>query len=374
MNSQPLVCAVSLFLLSAACVFAQNPGASDSTTLPEVEVTGTSGGTLTSPDIQAATEALRQTPGAVNIVTPKAYQQGRGAYVEDFLNYQPGLFIQSSQGSEDTKVSDRGSGIQADAVSGLEVLLDGMAINQGDGEGFLQDIDLRDVKYAEVYRGADAMRYGGFTLGGAVNFVTMTGHDAPLLEAWSSFGSYDLFEEGFLSGWSGGPWDALASFSNHSLDGFREHSQESDQKVFLSVGTKLGDNAENRLYVFWGNLDQNNPTSLTKEEMYQNPTQTTPQSIAQNWDTTWAYVRLADQFVIKGDDWQFRLGGYWNYRNQFQRQEFDDDTPIGIVRFTSNDFGGQSAFDYTGELFGQKNRVTVGVLPTFEVGERTRVM
>ena len=366
MNSQPLVCAVSLFLLSAACVFAQNPGASDSTTLPEVEVTGTSGGTLTSPDIQAATEALRQTPGAVNIVTPKAYQQGRGAYVEDFLNYQPGLFIQSSQGSEDTKVSDRGSGIQADAVSGLEVLLDGMAINQGDGEGFLQDIDLRDVKYAEVYRGADAMRYGGFTLGGAVNFVTMTGHDAPLLEAWSSFGSYDLFEEGFLSGWSGGPWDALASFSNHSLDGFREHSQESDQKVFLSVGTKLGDNAENRLYVFWGNLDQNNPTSLTKEEMYQNPTQTTPQSIAQNWDTKWAYVRLADQFVIKGDDWQFRLGGYWNYRNQLQRQEFDDDTPVGIVRFTSNDFGGQSAFDYTGDLFGQKNRVTVGVLPTFE--------
>lgn len=359
--------AVLMSLVSIGTLPAQSPNSPAA--LPEVIVSDTSGDTLTSPSIQAAVEALRQTPGAVNVVSQKAFQQGRGSYTEDFLNYQPGLFIQSSQGSEDTKISDRGSGIQADEVSGLEVLLDGMAINQADGEAFLQDIDLRNVKYAEVYRGADAMRYGGFTLGGAVNLVTMTGHDAPLLEAWSTFGSFDFFEQGLLSGWSDGPWDILFSVSNHSLDGFREHSQEDDQKAFLSVGTRLGDNAENRLYLFFGNLDQNNPASLTKQQMYQNPTQTTPESIAQKWDTDWVYFRLADQFVIKGDDWQFQLGGYWNHRNQLQRQEFDDDTPVGIVRFTSDDFGGQAAFDYTGDLFGQRNRVTIGFLPTFE-GER----
>ncbi|MGA3172335.1 MAG: TonB-dependent receptor [Chthoniobacteraceae bacterium] len=360
-----LACMLSLAIATELHAQDQNTAP---VSLPEVVVTDTTS-SLVSPSAETAKEQLSQIPGAANVVTSKEFQEGRGAYLDDFLNYQPGLFVQSSQGSEDTKISDRGSGIQADAVSGLEVLLDGMAINQGDGEAFLQDFDLRDVKYAEVYRGADAMRYGGFQLGGAVNLVTMTGHDAPLLEAWSNFGSYDLFEQGLLSGWSSGPWDVFASFSNHSLDGFREHSQESDQKVFLSIGTRLGDNAENRFYVFWGNVDQNNPASLTKEEMYQNPTQTTPESIAQNWDTNWAYVRLADQLVVKGDDWQFQLGGYWNHRNQLQRQEFDDDTPVGIVRFTSDDFGGQASFDYTGDLFGQQNRVTVGILPTFE-GER----
>jgi outer membrane cobalamin receptor len=43
-----------------------------------------------------------------------------------------------------------------------------------DGEAFLHHIDLHSVKYAELYRGADALRYVSIALGGAVNFVTFT--------------------------------------------------------------------------------------------------------------------------------------------------------------------------------------------------------
>ena len=46
--------------------------------------------------------------------------------------------IQSSQGSEDTKVSVRGSGAQEDDIIGLGILLDGVTLNQGDGEALLQ--------------------------------------------------------------------------------------------------------------------------------------------------------------------------------------------------------------------------------------------
>jgi hypothetical protein len=37
------------------------------------------------------------------------------------------------------------------------------ALDLEDGEEFLLDIDLHSMKYAEVYRGADALRHGSIT-------------------------------------------------------------------------------------------------------------------------------------------------------------------------------------------------------------------
>jgi outer membrane receptor protein involved in Fe transport len=143
--------------------------------LPPVVVTGPAE-SLTSPDLNSVAERFHDMPGAVSVYSSAHYQLGRGSYLEDFLPYAPGVLIQSSQGSEDTKVSVRGSGAQEDNTIGLGILLDGMPLNQGDGEAFLHDLDLRSVKYAEVYRGADALRYRSITLGGAINLVTAVAH------------------------------------------------------------------------------------------------------------------------------------------------------------------------------------------------------
>lgn len=363
---------IIILLLASLCfcpmprrAIASNPNAQTTATLPEVVVGGTTG-SLLSPGFESAADRLSTVPGAVSIVPPDDFRLGRGSYLEDFLPYAAGVYIESEQGSEDTKVSIRGSGIQSDDIVGLEILLDGMNINQGDGEAFLQDIDLRSVKYAEIYRGADALRWGGATLGGAINLVTMTGRDAPPLEAWFTGGSYGFLEEGMLTGWSKGRTDIFFSVSNHTLDGFRDHSSENDEKFFLSLGSRISDSAENRLYFFYGRLNQDNPSSLTKEEMYANPQQTDAESVAQDWDTDWEYGRVVDRFVVKGDDWQLQMGGYYDHRDQLQRQEFDDEAPLGVLRFHSDDFGADDAYETTAELFGQRNRLTLGINPTFE--------
>jgi len=333
--------------------------------LPQVVVTG-SAQSLTSPDLNSVAERFHDTPGAVSVYSSDQYQLGRGAYLEDFLPYAPGVLIQSSQGSEDTKVSVRGSNAQEDDIIGLGVLLDGVPLNQGDGEAYSQDLDLRSVKYSEVYRGADALRYGSLTLGGAINLVTMTGREAPRLKTWLTGGSFGLLEAGMLSGWSNGPFDLLLDASSHFLDGFREHAQENSEKVFSSLGYRISEWAENRLYLFWGRLSQNNPSSLTQEEMLANPKQTDPESIAQNWGKQWDYFRLADRFVLKGDEWQFQLNGSWNHRDELQRQEFDTANPVGTVNYYSDDFGGDLAFESTADVFGRRNRLTVGLNSTFE--------
>ena len=346
-----------------------SPRAADARELDErIIVSGTAPDPVspTSPGIDSARAVLGPVPGAVSVTGPGDLPRGRGAYLEDLLRFQPGLIIQSGQGTEDNKVSVRGSGIQNDDLSGLGILIDGIPLNQGDGEAYLYDVDLQAVKYSELFRGGDALRYGGAYLGGAINLVTLTGRDADPLTARASFGSFGFHEQGVTTAASGQRWDFFGSASNHFQDGYRDHSSENFQKVFLSLGTKLGASAENRLYFFYGRLEQDNPSGLDKGDLYAHPTRTDPLSIEQNWSTRWNYFRLVDRFVLRGDNFQFLAAVSYNHRTVTARELYEDDFKLGATRYYSDDFGANIAFESTADFLGGKNRLSVGIVPTFE--------
>ena len=56
--------------------------------------------------------------------------------------------------------------------------MDGIPINTADGYGDFQEIDPSAYRMVEVYKGANALRFGANALGGAINFVTPSGRDA----------------------------------------------------------------------------------------------------------------------------------------------------------------------------------------------------
>ncbi len=364
-----LSCSIAVFLGSGAAFAAQN-----SATLPEVVVTADTTDTaaatpdtsVVSPSAATAKQRIQETPGAMNVVTPQNFKLGRGSYTEDFLQYSPGVTIQAVQGSEDTHLSIRGSGQDNDDIIGLTVLIDGIPLNQGDGEAYLHDLDMHSVTYAEVYRGADAFRFGGVALGGAVNFITPTGRDADPFTLHLNFGSFGLFEQEATTGWANGPWDIYASATQHVLNGYREHSQENYQKVFFSLGYKFNENAENRLYFFYGHLEQNSPSAITKDAMYANPRQANADAVAQDWGTKWHYFRFMDKFAVKGDDWKFQIAAEYNHRQVTKMDQFDDDFRLGSTRYYSDDAALDITYENTTELFGQKNRFTIGIVPSWE--------
>jgi iron complex outermembrane recepter protein len=292
----------------------------------------------------------------------------RGSYLSDYLRFVPGVLITAAQGSEDTQISIRGSGNLDNAtIAGTELVVDGIPINQGDGETYLQDLDLNSVKFVEVYRGADAFRFGGIVLGGSINFITYTGRDLPSpFNIRLSGGSFGFTEQSFQTGWASGPWDLYVSGINHILNGFRDWSQENYQKFAASLGYRFNDSIQNRFYVFLGRLDQNHPSSLTEAAMNADPQQTEPESVQEKWNTYWDYVRLMDRFLVQGADWTLQFGIYWNYRQYQQRQQFDQGTPLGTQRFWSDDLGGDIAFTSTCDLLNEHNRFTVGFVPTVE--------
>src|ERR1700691_5194894 len=167
------------------------------TTLPEITVVGQQvPDSLTSPSADKAAEQNKQIPGGYSVKTADEMKKGRTSNFQDLLQGVPGLFMQSENGMEISKVSIRGSGIESDDEPlGVEFLLDGVSFAQGDGETIIEDFDVSTLKYAEVYRGATAFKYGALTMGGAINLVPFTGYDAPPYQLQFEGGSY-----GFVRG------------------------------------------------------------------------------------------------------------------------------------------------------------------------------
>ncbi len=159
-----------------------------------VTVTGEATGSLTSASPEESAKQEKAVPGAFTVKTTDDMELGRASNFEDLLQRTPGVFLQSENGAEVSKISIRGSGITSEEEPlGVMFLMDGLNFNQGDGEATLDDLDVAALSHAEVFRGADAFKYGALTLGGATNLVPLTGYNAAPFQVRLEGGSYGFF-------------------------------------------------------------------------------------------------------------------------------------------------------------------------------------
>src|SRR5262249_46590329 len=339
----------------------------DPTEAEEVTVTGESTGSLTSLSPEESAKQKTAVPGAFTIKTADDMELGRASNFEDLLQRTPGVFFQSENGSEVSKISIRGSGITSeDEPLGVMFLLDGLNFNQGDGETILEDFDVAALSHAEVFRGADALKYGALTLGGAINLVPLTGYDAAPFQVRLEGGSYGFFRGDMSGGAVEGAFDQFGSIGFRERDGFREHSREDTEILFADLGYRFGEDVENRFYLTLDRTDRNLPGGLTKSEMEDSPSQANPLAIAEDWNKEWNYIRLADKLSIRTDDIQFDAGAFWFHRDLENRGFFSPDFREGIEMFYSDNFGGNFNFVSPQELFGQRNILTIGLSPQYE--------
>lgn len=243
-------------------------------TLPPIQVTATPPGTLTVPSATEAREEIDRTPGGVEVVPAEQYRDTRATTLKDVLDYVPGVWVQSKYGQEDAKLVIRGSGLSRNFhLRGVRLLQDGAPINQADGSGDFQEIDPLAEQYVEVFKGANALRYGATTLGGAINFVSPTGRSNPGFLARFLGGSYTTLNEQVAGGFSEGPWDAWLSLTNLYSTGFRQHTTQSLTRVNGNVGAQIGSNVETRFFVSGNYIRQQIPSSLTQQQFWSSPIQ-----------------------------------------------------------------------------------------------------
>jgi iron complex outermembrane receptor protein len=333
-----------------------------------VTVTAEATGSLTSVSPEESAKQKTAVPGAFTVKTRDDMELGRASNFEDLLQRTPGVFLQSQNGMEVSKISIRGSGITSgDEPLGVMFLLDGLNYNQGDGETVLEDLDVAAISHAEVFRGANAFRYGALTLGGAINFVPFTGYDAAPFQVRLEGGSYGFFRGDMSGGAVQGAFDEYGAISFREREGFREHSRENTEILFTDLGYKFNDQVENRFYLTLDRFSRNLPGGLTKSEMEDDPTMANPLAIAQDWNKSLMSVRLADKLSIRTDEIQFDVGAFWFHHDVENRGFFSADFREGIEQFYSDNFGGNVNFVSRYEIFGHRNNLTIGLSPQYEV-------
>ena len=217
---------------------------SNAAEIERVTVTGEATGSLTSVSPEESANQKRQVPGAFTVKTTDDMELGRASNFEDLLRRTPGVFLQSGNGVEVSKISIRGSGITSqdeDEPLGVMFLMDGLNFNQGDGEATLEDLDVSALRHAEVFRGADAFKYGALTLGGAINLVPFTGYNAAPFQVRLEGGSYGFFRGDMTGGAVRGNFDEFSAIGFRQREGFRDHSREDTEILFANFGYKFSE-------------------------------------------------------------------------------------------------------------------------------------
>lgn len=267
--------AVSMAIAYSGAVMAQSESVIN---LNTVVITGKSD-TLTQNSIESAKENVKAIPGGASIVDLNQVREGRQSTWSDSLGLAPGVFIQDRFGSEDARISIRGSALSRTYHSfGTKVMQDGVPINYADGFFDMQTVDPNASRYVEVLRGPNATTYGATTLGGAINFVAPTGYSSAGSVARAEVGSFGYNKVfgstagvGKADATSGNVWDYYVAGSQTKQDGFRDHAEMENQKVLGNFGVKVSKDIESRFYVAAVRSRTQLPGYLTKAELERDP-------------------------------------------------------------------------------------------------------
>lgn len=224
--------------------------------------------------IEAARRQLHEVPGGTTLVEAEAFRGGTTSNLEDVLSWVPGVYAAARSGPE-THLSIRGSGVSIPwAVKGVRLLRNGLPIVEADGWYHSQLIEPLNVRYVEVYRGANALKYGAATLGGAINLVTWNGYSAPAFLARLEVGPNGYFHPQVASGRAlGNGWDYYLSLSSQSSDGFRQHSAGTHDIVYANIGHRNGGASQTRLHVNIADSRQELVGALTRQALHTDLTQ-----------------------------------------------------------------------------------------------------
>jgi iron complex outermembrane receptor protein len=327
-------------------------------TAPQVEVTAKRdlSNSLTAPGIDAARAQAQQVPGGAGVVDSTQFREGRTASLVDALGLAPGVFVQERiPGAEEARLSIRGSGIQRTFhLRGIRLLQDGVPVNQADGSGDFQAIEPLAARYIEVFRGANALQYGSTTLGGAINYVTFTGHDGAPLQARIEGGSYGYLRGQVSAAGRRGRGDYYASLTHFSQDGYRDHSEQSNHRAFGDFGLRLSENVETRFWASYVDTDSDLPGNLTKAQLKADARQANPVNVLNDWQRNFDLYRFANQTVYRFGEQRIEASLYYVAKDLWH--------PIfQVIAIDSEDVGVSLRFVSQHALLSRVSTFTLGL-------------
>ena len=304
------------------------------------------------PVVAEARERLSETPGAVAIVSSESYAGRQATGLVDILRDVPGVYVQKKWGG-DTRLAIRGSGIgNNNHLRGTLVAQDGIPLNEADGFGDTQLVDPFLARYTEVYKGGNALRYGGALLGGAINMITpngktMAGNGVVRLEGGQNGTARAHASAGGVSG----AWDAFGAISGYKTNGWRRQSEGEWQFVSGNLGYTFGDEQEVRAHVGGGYIHQQIPGSLSLVQAINTPELANPGNVGNgvgvgNYQRDQSVQRAAVQTRWRLDANTVFEGGVYATQKELDHPIFQ------VIHQQSENWGVFGRVDWGGEVLG----------------------
>lgn len=340
---RPTHAARSLPLCALVLALSATPGFAEEADQSAIIVTA-------SPVIEAAAARVQQTPGGVDVVAADEFENKLAVSLRDALAFSPGVYTQPRFGQE-VRISIRGSGLSRGYhMRGLTLLQDGVPINMADDNGDFQELDPQVFQHLEVYRGGNALRYGGSTLGGAINAVTPTGRSTPGVEMRIDGGSFDTLRGKIAYGYADDHGDAYAAITADRSDSDRAHGQRKALRFNGNIGLKLSDRVETRFYASAQTIRQELAGALSEKDVLNNPRKgNVVGDQARDIDS----FRLQNRTTIDLGQGSFAFGLFYNAKQLFH--------PIfQVIDQKSEDRGVFASLDLAGDLGGMPVELTLG--------------
>ncbi|HEX6575898.1 MAG TPA: TonB-dependent receptor [Gemmatimonadaceae bacterium] len=330
-----------------AATFTVNP---KTTALAAVTIIGTK------TDIAETRARLAQSPGSVVLVESADITSSRQANLKDVLRFTPGVYVQPRFGAADeSQISIRGSGLRNNFhARGVNLLVNGMPYRNADGFTDFESLELLTTEAVEIHKGANALRYGGSTLGGAINLMTKTGYTASPIGVFAQGGSFGFYKTQIESGGEHSGFDYYASYARTGLDGYRAWSGQQRDRVNLHAGFRLSPRLDSRIFYFFGHVQEQLPGALTAEHFDKNPEAAVPINVTNRWgrDYDLHHVGLQIRSQITPAQ-RLEVSPYLQYR--------DIDHPIfQVISQISRDVGVEARYENTAPFRSLRNRLTIG--------------
>ncbi len=351
------------FLFASAALLIAAPGLAQAETEPvapeTVEVSSVIVTARRDPEdppvVARARQDLSRTPGAVSVISQESYLKRQALALDDMLHDCPGVYAQRKWGG-DVRISIRGSGLgNASHTRGLLLALDGVPLNEADGYGDSQAIDPLLTRYIEVYRGGNALRFGGALLGGAINMISPTGADAGYdLRLRLDGGAFGLAREHVSAAHRFEGGDVFVAVTNQTADGFRPQSQQNIQFATFNIGRKLGETGELRLIVNGANISQEIPGALTWGQFAADRRQAAPSALLNNQARNQRSLRAS----LRADG---QIGEAIRVETAIYATWKDLDHPIfQVLDQQSRNYGAFGRLDWEGEIGGRLTDAYLG--------------
>ena len=308
--------------------------------------------------LEDAEVALNKRPGGVDLVAAEDFADKAAVSLRDALAFSPGVYTQPRFGQE-IRLSIRGSGISRGFhMRGLTLVQDGIPINLADNNGDFQELDPQVFQHIEAYRGANALRFGGSTLGGGINAVTPTGRTAPGIEVRIDGGSFDTLRGKVATGFADARGDAWLALTTDCADGDRDHARRDALRFNGNAGIRLTDMLETRFYATISHIDQDLPGSLNRAQALATPRVSLPGNIAGDQERDIDSIRLQNRTTIDLGTARIEGGVFVSAKQLFH--------PIfQVIDQKSLDYGAYARIDHEGTIGGMPVDITLGTTARF---------